>query len=267
MTNEFRHTFAISAYGESPHIEECIQSLKQQSVPSKVILATSTPSPFLEGLCEKYHIPYFVRNGQSGLANDWNFALQSADADFVTIAHQDDLYHPRYLEMVEEYRSRAKTPIIFFTDYDELRGSKTIANNRLLNTKRRINRLVKPRAFWPSRFMRRRALSVGCAICCPSVCINKKRFPNFRFDEHFSCDLDWDAWSRLAEERGEFVYIPEIMMSHRIHEASETTRLLENGVRFREDEQILMRYWPKWIARRIMKKYKESAKSNEEDMP
>lgn len=264
MNKPFSHCFAISAYKESPHLEQCILSLKSQTIEPKIILGTSTPSNFLSSLCEKHDIKMFVREGESGLAADWNFALSHADADFVTIAHQDDLYHPDYLQNIKEYHARSKNPIIFFTDYNELRGNRTVSDNKLLQTKRRINRFLKPRAFWRSKFMRRRTLSVGCAICCPSVCINKKRFGNFKFDENYECDLDWDAWSRLANEKGEFIYIPKMLMSHRIHESSETTRLLENGVRFAEDFKILRRYWPAPIAKAIMKKYVESAKSNEE---
>ena len=42
-----KHVYAIPAYGDSPYLESCIQSLKAQQVASPVILCTSTPSPFL----------------------------------------------------------------------------------------------------------------------------------------------------------------------------------------------------------------------------
>ncbi|MDL2237024.1 glycosyltransferase [Christensenellaceae bacterium OttesenSCG-928-K19] len=263
MNNQFSHCFAICAYKESPHIEECIKSLKAQSIPARVILCTSTPNEYLNALAKKHDIPLFVRQGESGLAPDWNFALQTADADFVTIAHQDDIYEEHYLERMQDYARQSGDPIILFTDYGELRGEDKVHSNKLLDTKRKINAALKRRAFWGSRFIRKRSLALGCAICCPSVCLHKKKLPEFRFDSSFSCDLDWDAWSRLAKETGDFVYIPEILMHHRIHTQSETTRLLTNGVRFKEDLIILERYWPKPLARLILGKYKESAKSNE----
>ena len=52
-----QHTFVICAYQESEYLEECIRSLKNQTVRSKILLATSTPNPMIEGLAEKYHIP------------------------------------------------------------------------------------------------------------------------------------------------------------------------------------------------------------------
>ena len=51
------HTFVISAYQESPYLESCIKSLKAQTVPSEIICTTSTPSPYLTKLMEKYQIP------------------------------------------------------------------------------------------------------------------------------------------------------------------------------------------------------------------
>ena len=42
-----KHVYAIPAYGDSPYLESCIKSLKEQKVASPVILCTSTPSPFL----------------------------------------------------------------------------------------------------------------------------------------------------------------------------------------------------------------------------
>ena len=76
-------------------------------------------------------------------------------------------------------------------------------------------------------------------------------------------NLDWDAWSRLAREKGSFVYIPEVLMAHRIHEQSETTKLLDNGSRFEEDYEIIRRYWPRPIAKWLMKHYAKSADSNQ----
>ena len=52
-----KHTFAICAYKESPYLEECIKSLKSQTVKSNIIIVTSTPNQFISDLSEKYHLP------------------------------------------------------------------------------------------------------------------------------------------------------------------------------------------------------------------
>ena len=260
--SEFSHSFAVCAYKESPYLRDCLQSLKDQAEPSPFFIATSTPCAYISGLAEEFGVPVYESGRPSGIGRDWNFALSCADTEFVTIAHQDDLYERDYAKKLREYSRAAKEPILFFTDYGELRGEKKVYDSQLLNVKRKINAFLKPRIFWHSRFMRNRTLSVGNAVCCPSVCLNKGRFPEFRFSEEMACDLDWDAWSRLAREKGSFVYIPQPLMLHRIHEDSETTSQLTEGKRFEEDYEMFRRYWPKPIARLLMRKYAKSADSN-----
>lgn len=60
-----KHVYAIPAYGDSPYLESCIKSLKEQKVASPVIMCTSTPSPFLGAMAEKYDLPYYIREGKA----------------------------------------------------------------------------------------------------------------------------------------------------------------------------------------------------------
>ncbi len=55
-----RHTFAICAYKESPFLEECICSLKNQTQQSLIIMITSTPNEHIKNLVERYNIPLYV---------------------------------------------------------------------------------------------------------------------------------------------------------------------------------------------------------------
>lgn len=262
--DEFSHTFVVCAYKDSPFLRDCLVSLTKQTLPARILMATSTPNDAIRSLAEEFGVPLFISDKPSGIGRDWNFAVSCAETDFVTIAHQDDVYQPDYLKTLQEYGQKAKDPLILFTDYGELRNGAVITENKNLKIKRMINALIKPKLFWHSKFMRNRALSIGNAICCPSVCLHRSAYPDFRFDESMACSLDWDAWNRLAQKKGSFVYVPEILMLHRIHEDSETTKQLEaDGQRFQEDYAIFRRYWPTFIAKWLMKKYAKSADSNQ----
>lgn len=46
------HTFAICAYKESPFLEECIQSLLGQTIPSTIIIVTSTDNAYIQNMAE-----------------------------------------------------------------------------------------------------------------------------------------------------------------------------------------------------------------------
>ena len=41
-------------------------------------------------------LKFLVNEKKPGLASDWNFALQCAKTELVTLAHQDDLYEAYY---------------------------------------------------------------------------------------------------------------------------------------------------------------------------
>ena len=86
------HTFAICAYKESQYLEECILSVKNQTVLGEIVMITSTPNQYIRQLAEKYNIPLYTRNGESNIADDWNFAYEHAKTELVTITHQDDIY-------------------------------------------------------------------------------------------------------------------------------------------------------------------------------
>ena len=103
-----KHTFAICAYGESPYLEECIESVKNQTVRSKVILVTSTPCDYIKNLCEKHKILYFINHGKTGITQDWNFAYSKAETPIVTITHQDDVYFREYTEHIVKFYKKRK---------------------------------------------------------------------------------------------------------------------------------------------------------------
>lgn len=262
VSGKENHTFVLCAYGESPYLEECIRSLLAQSRKSQVLIATSTPNEYIDSLGKKYRIPIYVNQGKKGLAGDWNFAVSCAQTPFVTLAHQDDRYYSNYTEDVLKVLSRCAHPLIAFTDYCELRDGKTVKTNRLLKIKRLMLFPMKCRCFWKSRFVRRRILSLGSAICCPSVTLAKENIPLPLFEDNMKSNIDWQAWERISTEKGEFAYAAHPCMEHRIHAASTTTKLLEENGRRAEDLYMYRKFWPAWIAGFIEYFYQKAEKSN-----
>lgn len=63
----YKHVFAVCAYKDSPYLEQCIRSLKAQTVPSHIIICTSTPSSYIDRLAWKYGLQVCVRQGESGI--------------------------------------------------------------------------------------------------------------------------------------------------------------------------------------------------------
>lgn len=259
----YNHTFTIPVYQESPYLEQCIQSLLQQTVKSRIIITTSTPGLFTQNLAQKYGIPYFVNNsGKKDITSNWNFALSKVTTPYATIAHQDDIYMPAYTETVLAAMNSSKDALIAFTNYaelvhDQLRGFS-------------LNALIKSCLLFPfyvtntikSIFMKKMVLSFGDPICCPSVMFNLAQLPGFNFSPRYSCVIDWYAWYGLANEPGAFVYVSKKLVSHRIHSDSETTQHINNGKRKREELELFEMMWGKRTARFIAWAYSIGHKDN-----
>lgn len=268
------HTFVICAYKESPYIEECIRSLKKQTCPSRLLLSTATPSGYLEGLCERYGIAYYVRNGKASISEDWNYALSLASTPYVTIAHQDDLYEPTYTETIMQAAQQAceegRSPLFVFTDYWELLGTNKYANRRNLKVKKLLLNPLKRKQRQGKRFWKRHVLRFGNAISCPTVTYHKRYLDKILqreqrsalFAKHFRSNLDWQTWEWLSRREGSFVYVPTCLMAHRIHEGSETSAVIYDNRRRQEDYEMFCKFWPRWIAKCITGLYRESEKDN-----
>ena len=259
------HTFVICAYRESPYLEECIESLEHQTVPSDILMVTSTPCPYLTKMAEAHGIPLSVNPGKGGIADDWNYALSKAHTDLVTIAHQDDVYEPDFGFTARKQAEEYEKPLILFTDYGELRNDSKITTNPLLKVKRIMLKPLEFRSLASSRFVRRRILSLGSAICCPSVTYAKNHLPLPLFEEGFRSNLDWQAWEKLSRLEGDFIYCNKILMYHRIHADSETTAVItsDGGTgRTQEDYQMFCRFWPRWFARILVRVYAKGQASN-----
>ena len=254
------HTFVICAYKESEYLEDCIISLKNQTIKSNIIMITSTPNKYIEDLANKYKIELFINKGEKGIGPDWNFGVKSTNTDLVTIAHQDDTYNKYYLEEIINKYETDKDCSIIFGNYRELKNGEVIPLTKNLKIKKFcLKKLIKH----PKKMSaKKRALKFGNAICCPCVTLNTKVLGKEPYVEGMSSNLDWYTWYKISKLQNSFLYINKEIMCHRIHSESTTSSLLENNTRFEEDYKMFCEFWPKPVARLLMKFYKGAAKTN-----
>jgi hypothetical protein len=179
-----------------------------------------------------------------------------------TIAHQDDTYCPNYAKHCIEKFNAAAHPLLFFTGYGEIRGDKLVDSNKILEVKKRMLKPLEDSKNASSIKRRRRILSLGSAISCPSVSFYLPNLVQPIFSTEMKCSLDWQAWSNIALQEGDFLYEPEVLMYHRIHEESATSSLIADNTRSAEDLAILKQYWPSPIAKLINLIYSSAQASN-----
>lgn len=256
------HTFAICAYQETRFLDDCIKSLLAQSVQTKIIICTSTPNGYIEGKAKEYKIELFINKGESGLASDWNFAAKCVDTPYYTLCHQDDYYFKDYAKAVLEAIARTKNLIFIYTNYYEDKGGVIDKSNINLKIKKFMNLPMSALSLGKRKWIRRRVLSLGNPVCCPSVTFNKVMVKDDLFNNTFKNAADWDAWERLSKLKGEVLYIRMSLMAHRVHDESTTSLNIQNNIRKEEDLIMFQRFWPKFIAKFLTSVFGLSEKNN-----
>lgn len=262
MKNELNHTFVICAYKESPFLEECILSVLNQTSSSRVLIATSTDTPLIREMSEKYGLELRYSGLASDIAGDWNYAYHQADTRYVTIAHQDDVYDPGYAETAVRMLDKKNRPLLFFSDYYEIRDGQAVYRNLNLRIKKIMLAPLLIPGLSGRKAVKRSVLALGNPICCPSVTYVRDNLPYSLFRKGMKSNIDWQAWAAASGMRGDFVYKNKPLMGHRIHVGSTTTEIIESSSRTQEDLFMLKQFWPDPIAERINRLYQNAEKSN-----
>ena len=255
------HTFVILAYKESPFLEECIKSVLNQSVKSKVVIATTTRNNYIEKLANKYNLN-IIEGKHTSIGGDFDFALSCGKTKLITIAHQDDIYDYKYAKEVIDNYYKCKNSLIIFSDYYEIRNNNKVYSNKNLKVKRLLLSSIFIKSLSGIKLLKRNVLRFGCSICCPSVTFVKDKIPKQVFECDMKSDVDWYAWEKLSKLNGKFIFINKKLMGHRIDESTTTTDIINQGIRTKEDLFMLKKFWPDFIAKIINKFYRKSEGSN-----
>ena len=275
------HAFVICAFGKSPYLENCIRSLLRQTAPSEIYIATSTPSEHIRRLARKYGLPLWVRQGESGIREDWLFAWREGGKRkrLITIAHQDDCSCRDYAKTVLAMYERYPDMTVFCSDYVTLKTRESrMADGTYYPVQTRICagdlvRLVKKLLRLPLRFrfyanrtwVKKSALIFGNSICCPSCTYNYSLIGDHMFDSGYSFALDWENLLSLAERPGRFVCVEEPLIAYRVHSGAATKKCIEDHRREADEASMFRKLWPDWMASLLMRFYKQSYKAYRED--
>lgn len=243
------HTFLVLAYKESPYLEACLKSLLAQKTPSEIVICSSTPSSFLTEIASRYGLELKINPVQQGIGADWEFAYAQAQTPYLTLAHQDDEYDPNYTLQLLALAESLPEATLLFPAYAEIVGAQWQKNSLNLVVKRAMLRLSFGFSHAiRSTFWKRISLSIGNPICCPAVMYHKRAIGALSFPKEKRFVLDWEVWIDLAKRAGDFVYLPQCLMGHRIHPDSETTKVTESDLRSQEEREMFYKLWPKPVA-------------------
>ena len=268
------HAFVICAYKESPYLEFCMRSLRKQTVKSDIYLVTSTPSEYIDKLAETYRIPVFVRDGESSLKEDWLFGwrLAGAEHSLVTIAHQDDKYHPNYTEALLKAYEQYPDMTVFCSDYVVMKTEEGVLSDGksypgttrtvYFDTVRMVKKILRIplrlRGLADQTWVKKMPLLFGNSICCPSCTYNHDFIGDDMFKSDMQFALDWDNLYELALKPGRFICSEKPLIAYRVHAGATTKACIEDNRRSKDETYMFQKMWPDWIVKILMHYYKKA---------
>ena len=250
------HAFVVMAHGDSPFLPGGLASLRAQSLSSRIVVATSTPSPFIGKASAAASAPLIINPERGGIAADWNFALHAGEARYVTLAHQDDVYFPLFLARSLDLLATVPGAALSFTGYVEIGDDGSRVRSRTSLIKHTLEAMTLGGRVAPSPARLRAFLSLANPLPCSSVTFDRARLDDFAFSDAFRSNLDWDAWLRLLDGGAVFARTAERLVGRRHNQLTATAALTRDGVREREDQVMFRRLWPRPVADLIALAYK-----------
>ena len=241
------HSFVVLAYKDSPFLPACVASVCAQTVASNVVITTSTPSAYIDEVAARFGVPVRVNPQRAGIAADWAFGLAATDARYVTLAHQDDVYYPTFAEQTLDAFGRWREEVLCFTGYEEIDDDGRPKSSRIS----KIKHLIQFFAIGGRERVGGRALhailALGNTLPCSAVTYDRQRLGDFRFSDSLASNLDWDAWMSLLDRGESFLHVNARLVGRRHNALTETSALIRDGRRAREDLIMFRRLWPRAI--------------------
>lgn len=254
-------TFVVCAYKECEYLEESIDSILNQTVKANILISTSTPNDYVQGIADKYGIEVRI-NPNGGQIKDYNFAMQQPDTELIMLMHQDEVLADTFVERVLFELNHTKKPIIAFTNYIEMHNN--VVDKKpsvMVRIKRWMLLPLRVRCFSGTWLGKRGIQLFGDPITHPTVVCVKKEMPEELFREKYKASMDWDLWERLSRQKGSFVYVKEVLLYHRMNDENQTVKLLTTtNARYEDEFEIFCRFWPKTIAKFLMRFYSGATK-------
>lgn len=252
------HSFIVLAYGDSPFLPGCLESLGTQTAGGRIVVATSTPSAYVADAARAAGVELMINPERAGIAADWNFALRQATTRYVTLAHQDDLYEPVFATRSLDLLRAHSEAVLCFTSYQEIDDDGRATHSKISRVKHLIEAVTLGRRETVSGRPLKAFLAFGNPLPCSSVTFDRERLSAFVFSDRYQSNLDWEAWLRLATAGAVFVRAPERLVGRRHNALTATSRLIASGARAAEDLELFRMVWPPALARAIATLYRAS---------
>ena len=233
---------AIAIYNGARFLSETIRSLLAQSMRDfRLICVDDHSTDDSVAIARSFgdeRLSITVAERHGSLPENWNRAVQASNSDYFVVAHQDDVYEPRFLErmlQVIETHPRAFAAHCRATTIDE--NGNVIAHPAALFKDR----------FWPRDGLLERepaeelaVLRRGNYVIAPSVIYRREATARIGlFDTHYRFVTDWEYSLRGLRAGYQLIGVPEALVCFRRHEETATRDSERTLLRYEEELELL----------------------------
>jgi glycosyltransferase involved in cell wall biosynthesis len=218
-------TIAIPTYQRLNYLKIAVDSALAQTYPNIEIIISQDPTKdgldpniqiWSQDLADRHKNVFYQSNNRNlGLAGNWNAVADAAKGDYVVIIGDDDFLLPLFVETLMN-AIQPEVSVIF-------------SNHYIIDTMG--NRLVEFSHEWTQNY-HRDLMPVGLlvnpdswvwqnSIPMLSAIVKTKTIQRLRFKEDLNTP-EIELFLRIAQEGGNFIFVPEYLAEYRVHSQSAT---------------------------------------------
>jgi len=220
--NMYKLTIAVATYNRANYLKEQLDSILQQTYTDFYVIVYDNCSedntadvvkPYLSDQRFTYH-------RHDTVINNFNYALENCNTDYLLIVHDDDIMLP---DMVKEEISILDSyddVSIVWTNMNYISADgKTIINPSIIS-----NYMDNKDCFINSREFIHILINKVNVIVCPTIMFRMSviRTYNFRFRSDIGGGADCFLWLELNQINYKFFYIDRALYNYRRHESQDS---------------------------------------------
>ncbi len=229
-------SICIPTYNSGKFIKRTLDSvLKQDYKNLEVIVVDDCSKDNTSEVVEGYQderLSFYINETNQGLTKNWNNALLRAKGKYVMLLCADDVIYNNCIS--EEVKALEENPT----------ATMVISNTHIVNSEDiitlKIKRLPKE-GLYNGKRLAKKSIRFKNYYGAPNG-ILFRRFITDRigpFDENLKHIPDYDMWLRLSYE-GDVYYIDKFLSAFRVHNVSNTNKLITSGRKEFAEEHVYM---------------------------
>jgi len=220
-------------------ITQAINSVLEQSVEGWQLFVVNDEQQqkeSLQRLVSQYNHPRVIykHNPKAcSMADNWNYALEQAQTDLVTLLHDDDMLAPNYVENMLLLANKFPRSACYYS------GVQLINENgkTTLTLADSVKSLISPTKpiIHINGDSGLASLLNGCYIFCPTMCYRKSFLPATPFNSAYSMVTDFKFYFDTLYAGHTITGTQEKLYYYRRHNQNQTAKLTQNMMRFEEE--------------------------------